>query len=178
MAASLFKWFAVNFFLFLYGGQISGATNKVPGHPLYITVTEINHNAKDKTLELSCKIFTNDFEGALQKTFHVNLDLSDPKSKAASDKLVNDYIEMHLRLKVDGKQVVLQFVGSEKEKETEATWSYFQVSNVAGLKKIEITDDLLYESFPTEINLIHITVSGNRKSTKLENPQTVAVFEF
>src|SRR5580704_265029 len=177
MAASLFKWLTLNFLLIFCGAPPSDAEMRGI-HPLYITVTEINHNPKDKTLEISCKIFTNDFEGVLQKAFHVNMDLSDPKTKAASDKLVNDYIVMHLRLRVDGKQVTLQFVGSEKEKETEATWSYFQVPNIAVVKKVEVTDNLLYETFPTAINIIHITVSDNRKSTKLENPQSVAEFEF
>jgi Domain of unknown function (DUF6702) len=36
-------------------------------HPLYISVTEINHNAKDRILEVSCKIFTNDLETVLEK---------------------------------------------------------------------------------------------------------------
>ena len=29
-------------------------------HPFFISVTEINHNIKDKSLEVSCKIFTDD----------------------------------------------------------------------------------------------------------------------
>ena len=32
------------------------------GHPFFVSVTEINHNAKDKTIEIACKIFTDDFE--------------------------------------------------------------------------------------------------------------------
>jgi hypothetical protein len=40
----------------------SGATK----HPIYVSVTEIQHNAKDKTLEISCKIFTSDFEAILK----------------------------------------------------------------------------------------------------------------
>ena len=178
MAASLFKWLTATCLLFTRGDRVSVGENRTADHPLYITVTEINHNPADKSLEISCKIFTNDFEGALQNTFHNHVDLSDPKSKTANDKLVNDYIAMHLKIKVDEKPATLQFVGSEKEKETEATWSYFQAPNVPGVKKIEITDNLLYESFPTQINIIHVTVSGNRKSTKLDNPQSAAVFEF
>jgi uncharacterized protein DUF6702 len=179
MAASLFKWFAVYAFLFSYNGSKNKFEKEdVLKHPLYVTVTEINHNAKDKTLEVSCKIFTNDFEGALEKTLNTKIDLAEPKDKAAADKLVNDYIVKHLQIKVDGKPVTLQFVGSEKEKETEATWTYFQVNNIPSAKKVDIFNNLLYESFNNEINLIHITVMGNRKSTKLDYPATNAEFEF
>jgi len=98
MAASLFKWFSTAVLaLFL------GAAAPAPLHPLYITVTEINHNVKDKTLEISCKIFTNDLEAVLEKAAKVKVDLSASRDKAATDKLIDEYVEKHLRLKVDGK---------------------------------------------------------------------------
>ena len=31
-------------------------------HPFHVSGVEVNHNATDKTLEISCKIFTDDFE--------------------------------------------------------------------------------------------------------------------
>ncbi len=177
MAASLFKWFSIPLFLLCNNGYLNN--NKkifAPLHPLYVTVTEINHNAKDKTLEISCKIFTNDFEAALEKIFHTKTDLTNPKDKKAADKSVSDYIQKHLQLKVDGKPVAFEFVGSEKE--TDATWSYFQVSNIASVKKLEVMNSMLYETFEGEINLMHVTVSGNRKSLKLNSPDTNAVFDF
>ncbi len=177
MAASLFKWFGIYIFLFSYAIPGSGNGNAFARrHPLYVTVTEISHNAKEKTLEISCKIFTNDFEGALQKEFNAKVDLSQPKDKKTADKLVNDYIVKHLQLKVDGKPVSLQFVGSEKE--TDATWSYFQVSNVLSVKRIDIMNSLLYESFSNEINIMHVNVGDNKKSSKLNSPDVSAVFEF
>jgi len=158
MAASLFKWLILL------------------AHPLYITVTEINHNPKDKTLEISCKTFTNDFEAVLEKTAHAKVDLSDVKAKAVTDKLIADYVEKHLLLKVDGRPVALQFVGSEKEED--GTWSYFQVSNIPSVKKIDVSNSLLYDNFNQEINIMHASVGGVKKSTRLDYPASTASFEF
>ena len=158
MAASLFKWLIIL------------------SHPLYITVTDINHNAKDKTLEISCKMFTNDFEAVLEKTAHGKVDLSDGKTKAANDKLIAEYVEKHLLLKVDGHPVSLQFIGSEKEED--GTWSYFQVDNVTAVKKIDVNNNLLYDNFNQEINIIHASVGGVKKSTRLDYPTVSASFEF
>ena len=36
-------------------------------HPIFVSVTQIDHNATDKTLEISCKIFTDDFEQTLRQ---------------------------------------------------------------------------------------------------------------
>ena len=64
-------------------------------HPYYISVVEINHNAADKTLEISCKIFTNDFETTLEKNYKQKL-ISNPPDKAAMDNWISDYIKKHL----------------------------------------------------------------------------------
>jgi len=145
-------------------------------HPFYITVTEINHNAKDKIIEVSCKIFTDDLETALTKSSGTKVVLSNQNNKTATDKLIAVYIMKHFQLKIDDKPVTLQFVGSEKEEE--ATWSYFQVNDISSLKKIDITNDILYETFDSEVNLMHVMVNGNRQSKKLNNPDAHAIFVF
>ena len=146
-------------------------------HPFFVSVTEINHNAKDKTIEISCKTFTDDLEGAIEKSTKVKVDLFNPKDQAAADKAVSEYIKKHFALKIDGKVVPLEFIGYERE--NEATWSYFQVSNVANApKKVEIVSTVLFEASDKQINLLHMTVNGSRKSTKLDYPADHATFEF
>ncbi|MBS1665880.1 MAG: hypothetical protein JST58_00735 [Bacteroidetes bacterium] len=178
MAVSLFKWIGICLILWLptYNGlEMNVRHNSV--HPLYVTVSEFNYNSKDRIIEISCKIFTNDFEAVLEKTFHTKVDLSLPSDKKTADKLVNAYVQKHLQLKVDGKPVQIEFVGSEKE--TDATWSYFQVSHIMGApQKLEITNSLLYDSFDGQINIMHVSVSGNRKSQKLDKPDSYVVFQF
>lgn len=189
MAVSLFKWLVASIWLFCSGGSFPGnlrSDSLYPEggdgwrsgsvHPLYISVTEINHNIKDRVLEVSCKIFTNDFEVVLEKLAKAKVDLSDPASKKATDKLIMDYLGKHLQLKIDGKPVVLQFAGSEKE--AEGTWSYFQVSDVTSVKRIDIVNSILYDGFTQEMNIMHVTAGGVRKSIRLNYPDTVTSFEF
>lgn len=181
MAPSLFKWLAfpaLALFLgitLLSAGPADRGAGTLP-HPLYITVTEINHNAKEKILEISCKVFTNDFETVLEKMAKTRVDLSAVKDKAATDKLIAGYVEKHLRLKVDGKEVLLHFVGSENQED--GTWSYFQVNDISAVKRIDAGNDLLYDGFNQQINIMHVTVGGERKSTRLDYPEANASFQF
>lgn len=173
MAASLVKWMII---AWIFSFQPNNSYSLPEKHPFYVSVTEINHNAKDKTLEISCKIFTNDFESTLEKAFNTKVDLNNVKDKNAADKLISNYIIKHLQIKVDGKLQQLQFVGSENKEE--GTWSYFQVNNVATLKRIDVMNNILYESFASEINIMHVTVMGNRKSLEITNPNSNASFEW
>jgi hypothetical protein len=175
MAAWVYRWFIVYGLSFVVGlAPLRKPFN--PPHPYYISVVEINHNAKDKILEISCKIFTNDFETTLEKNYKTKVDLDNPPDKAAMDKLINDYIKKHLSFRADNKPVNFSYVGFEKE--DEAIYSYFQVDNVPTVKKIDVTNSILHDFSDQQINIIHCVVSGKRQSTKLDYPNTQASFNF
>jgi len=145
-------------------------------HPFYVSVTEINHNAKTQSLEITCRIFYDDLERTIEKQNHIHIDIVKPADKAKVNQLINDYIKKHLVIKADGKPVALAYVGYEVQED--AAWSYFEVKGISKVKKFEIHDDLLYTEHPEQINIIHVTVAGNRKSTKLDNPDSEAMMEF
>jgi hypothetical protein len=185
MALSIYKWLMISFlYWFIPPGNFqSDTSSKFPlqgvrglGHPYYISVVEINHNPTDKTLEISCKIFTNDFETILEKNYKTKVDLVNPPDKSAMDKLVSDYIKKHLSVKADNKAANLSYVGFEKQ--DEAVYSYFQVDNVPSAKKIDVTNSILHDFSDQQINIIHCTVGGKRQSDKLDYPKTEASFQF
>ena len=168
MVSLLFKWSAF-FSLFT-------AFSITPVHPVYMSVTEIDHNAKDQTLEISCKIFTDDFEKTLRLSYNKVVDLIHPSDKTAMNKLVSEYVQKHLTVKVDGKNTNLQFLGYEQQEE--GIISYFQASHISTVKRLDITDNLLYEYKDQQISLLHVTVNGSRKSTKLVNPEEKVILEW
>jgi len=184
MAASIYKWLAITLFpaiLFFNDSSVQqGNLFPLQGvrgfHPFHVSVAEINHNATDKTLEISCKIFTDDFEKVLAQNYKAMVDLINPPDKKAMDTLVKKYIKTHLSIHVDGKPVNFSYIGFERE--SEAVYSYFQVDNMASVKTISITNKLMQDLFTDQINLMHVIVGGNRKSTKLDYPETQAVFNF
>jgi hypothetical protein len=146
-------------------------------HPIYVSVTEINHNPHDKNLEIACKIFTDDLETVLAKATGQKIDLFNPKDTALTGRQIMSYISKHLVLKVDGRAVALTFLGFEREQD--AVWSYFEVKNLASApKSVTITNDLLYDNFKQQINLMHVTVNGKRQSTKLDYPESQVAFSW
>jgi hypothetical protein len=178
MVILLYKWLTL-FSAFLAVNhpnepQLEYSTSR---HPLYISVTEMNYNAADKNLEVSCKIFADDFEKTLASAYHTKVDLTAPANKAEADKMVKEYIKSHLQLKLDNKAVTLDFVGFEKE--NDAIWSYFQVSHQAPApKRVDVVNSILFELYDKQINIMHVSVGGQRKSTRLNYPDKQAGFAF
>ena len=173
MVLPVYKWLIV--LGSLWNQPVAPSPAPLP-HPLYVSVTEINHNATDKNLEISCKIFTDDFEKTLAKIYNKKVDLFNPINKAETDKQVTEYVRKRLLIMLDGKAVPLEFVGFERE--NDAVWSYFQAAVPVAPKKVEIKNTILYEMYDKEINLMHVSVGGNRKSTRLNYPDTDARLDF
>lgn len=145
-------------------------------HPVFVSVTEINYNATSKTLEISCKIFTDDFEQILRQQNKTTIDLLNPAFKNLMNPLVNNYIQKHLKIAVDNKKCTLQFLGFEQQEE--GIISYYQVNDIVSVKKISVTDNILYDAKPQQMQIIHVMVKGERKSSRLNNPEETAGFEF
>ena len=174
MAAILYKWFFVFSFLFLVGlPESESSTTK---HPFYISVTEINLNSSDKTLEVSCKMFADDLEQTINKNNQSELDISSQKDQSKFNIYIPAYIKSHLSFSVDGKPVNLSYIGFEKDKES--AFCYFQAEHISSLKKIDITNSLLYDFTKDQINIIHVMVNGKRQSTRLNYPDKNASFGF
>jgi hypothetical protein len=171
MAASVFKWL-----LLPLAGMVLMSGRKPVPHPFHVSVVEINHNAADKTLEISCKIFTDDFEKVLAQNYKTKVDLINPPNKAAMDSLVKKYIFSHLSVKADGKPIKLQYLGFENE--SEAAFSYIEVENISAVKKIEVTTNIMHDIFTDQVNIIHTIVGGKRISNKLDYPNKETSFSF
>jgi hypothetical protein len=180
MVTSVHKWFIAPLLAFCFLGFNGGSSKtELPDagrHPFHVSVTEIKHNSTDKILEITCKIFTDDFEAVLARNYKTKVDLVHPQDKAAMDKLVSDYIRHKLQVKTDGKLTVLNYVGYEVDHE--AVNAYLEVDKVLAVKKIEVSDILLYDLYNDQIGIIHVIVNGNRKSTKLDYPNSQAAFSF
>lgn len=154
MLLSLFQWLSVSAVLFL--------------HPYYISMTDINYNNKARSLEVSVRIFTDDFEKVLRKNCNCKVDLLKPQDKKTMSILINSYIQQHLQLKVNGQARTMEFAGYQQEEES--IWNYYQVKDIQQVKKIEITNSLLHDFREEQINMLHINVNGKEHSDKLNFP--------
>jgi hypothetical protein len=176
MAVSVYKW------LFLAILSINWPVFKPDYHPFHVSVVEMNHNAAEKTLEISCKIFTDDFEKVLAQNYpkevgnKLRVDLINPPDRKAMDSLVKKYILSHLSIIVNGRSLNFSYLGFERD--NEAIFSYIQAENIPSVKQMEITNKLMQDMFTDQVNIMHVIVNGERKSTKLDYPKNTASFSY
>lgn len=148
----------------------------MPMHPLHVSTTEMNFNPKEKSIEISCRIFTDDFESILAKTYRTKTDLTKPEMHTAMDALIKKYLDVHLQYTINGKNVKATYVGFEIDHE--ATNVYLEIENVTSLQSLSLTNTLLYDLFDDQMNILHVENKGLRKSARINYPATRLAVNF
>ncbi|MFT4153888.1 DUF6702 family protein [Parafilimonas sp.] len=143
-------------------------------HPFYISMTEIEHDKANHTLEISVRIFTDDFEKTIRQTYTGKVDLLNKNEKAHSEKLIQQYISKHLIIKADGKALNVKFDGFESEEGS--IWSYLECDNISSLNTLEITNTILYDYRQEQVNFIHVKAGSYDETSKLNYPDNYIKF--
>jgi Domain of unknown function (DUF6702) len=144
-------------------------------HPFHVSVCDVNFNAEAKSIQISQRLFLDDFEKALNKKFDINLVIDDISTKSYRDSLIQVYLFDNLHLLVDGKEKKRVFVGSEIEEN--AMWCYFEYLGVKKFRSLKINSTILLETFEDQANIIHFTSGTFEKSIKLDKLKTSGSFK-
>ena len=149
----------------------------IPIHKYYFSLTEVKITSSKKSIEVSCKLFTDDLEEALFKLQKKKIDLATSTGDKNIQVVVFKYITDRFKIYFQNKPVKLNFVGFEIE--DDVTWCYLESTiNPKASKQIKITNTLLYDFLSEQTNLIQFQWDEMRKSGKLNSPQKEATFDF
>ncbi|MEJ0057811.1 MAG: DUF6702 family protein [Bacteroidota bacterium] len=146
-------------------------------HPIHVSVTEAEYNEKTKSLQIISRIFIDDLELSIQKQVsQESLDILEPRNGKTTDQLLGDYLNEHLKIKMDGKPAKINYLAHEVE--DLAIICYLEIENVKKLKTLEVTNTVIQETHADQSNIVHITYKGPVKSYRLTSEKPTETFKF
>lgn len=145
-------------------------------HPYYVSVTEVRIDTQEKNLQVSCRMFMDDLENALTKLYDQKVDIISSVSNQSLKEVFFQYIRQHLSIQIGGVFQQPEILGYEIEEE--AVWCHLELKQMEQTGPVKISNTILYEFIPAQTNIIHCYYNGERKSIKLVNPESKALFEF
>ncbi len=146
-------------------------------HPLHISVTEIEYNGKVKSLQIISRIFVDDLETAIRAEKNLpNLDILNPKNSLKTESLLADYLKAHLKIRLDGNERPLNFLGYEEE--GFAFVCYIEIENVVSFKEMEVENTIITDTYDDQSNLVHVKYQGPVKSARLMRDKPSEKFNF
>lgn len=140
-----------------------------PAHDFHASVTQMQYDPKEKTFEISIRVFTDDLEKALSQepnaTIHLNKD-------SKTDVIIERYIRSHFAYRTPQKQSKdFKYVGHEIE--ADANWIYLEMPFAEPFQGGLLKQNLLMEMFDDQVNMVNIQYLGQKKTFVFRKNQSV-----
>lgn len=144
-------------------------------HPYYIGVSELQLYPEEQRLELSIRLFTDDFENALQKADGKKTDLLKSVKDTATNARIRSYLLKRVAVHIDKLPVNLSYLGYEVE--ADACWMHLEGTFNGKVDKVHFRNTALFEFIPTQQHIVHIQKGDYRKSGRLTREKAVIALE-
>ena len=142
-------------------------------HPFKISVSELNFNEKNNSIEVTIKIFQDDLEYTLDQINHSEITLEENRKDL--DQIISTYLRQKFVVKVNNNIMTAKFVGYELEEDV--IWIYIEYIQINKLQEVSINNQLLVEAFPGQSNLVHFKYHDEIKSRMCSKDNNIAVFD-
>lgn len=145
-------------------------------HKYYLSLTQIEYNQNEKSLQVIINVFMDDIETALNKDYSIDLRLTTKKELTNSDEYFKKYLEKKLKFKNEGKNLLFNYLG--KEYEGDLVYFYLEIKNIDNPTSLEVSNKILIDHFPEQQNVVKMKVGKKRQSKILNKKNDKALLKF
>ncbi|UOQ52867.1 DUF6702 family protein [Hymenobacter cellulosivorans] len=131
-------------------------------HAYHASIMEVRYNAPKQQLEISLKVFTDDFEKALSVGQPKAISFEQtprPQVTQLTTELLRKSLTFGTR---PGETLPLQLLGFEKDHE--AHWLYLTVKLPKPTNTIVLRHRLLVDTFSDQMNIVNLDAGGKKQS--------------
>ena len=145
-------------------------------HPLYISVSTLHYNSSEEQLEITIKVFIDDMEEGLNQHFSQSFNLGLENELTIADSLIALYMGEKLDVAINDTPVGIKFLG--KELDGQVVWLYLEGALKNPIQKIQVSNELLMETFKEQTNLINMRIGQEKRSFILTQKKKEDVATF
>jgi hypothetical protein len=145
-------------------------------HKFYVSITKVEFVPGKRSLQVICKVFTDDIEDVLQQRYDKAIRLDSGWDEERIDQLLSQYFDMKLKIVINGSAVDLKYLG--KQYEIDITRIFLEGSDIKAFNNIEVTNEILMELFEEQENIIHCQVGDTRRSLVLKKESPSGMLNF
>lgn len=172
---SNFKLKLLFFFTVIFSPVLT-SVNNLEGHKFYVSLTQVEYVQKDRSLQIISRVFLDDIEDALKAFSGESLRISSDAEDTTYDKLIENYFRSKLKFEIDGEKMSWNFVG--KTIDNDMLVIYIEVSQLKKIKSINITNEVLFEIFEEQQNVVRTQINNQKKSFILISQDRSKVLNF
>ncbi|MCR8668366.1 peptidase E [Aestuariibaculum sp. M13] len=145
-------------------------------HKYYISVTQIDYVEEKQSVQIISRIFIDDFEKLLRERYDDNITLAGKNEPESVDAYMEKYLKEKLMIKINGKPVNVQFIG--KAYDVDIAKCYLEIEKVKYIETIEVTNEVLFDVFEEQQNIVKTNINSKQKSVILFPQKASVLLKF
>ena len=145
-------------------------------HKYYVSVTQIDYLPEKQSVQITSRIFIDDFEKLLRERYDNNIALADNNESSTTDIYFEKYLSEKIKIKINGKEANLTFIG--KEYDTDIVKCYLEIVGIKKIESIEISNQVLFDLFSEQQNIVKTKIYDKQKSFLLDKNNKNALLNF
>lgn len=144
-------------------------------HRFYTAIFQVNYVPQKKMIQITSRIFVDDFNDALKNQFHKATFLGTDKETDEDLILMKKYLAEKFKLTVNGKIQPMNYVN--KELEDNVIICYFKINDISKLNSLSIENAVITEIHSEQQNIIQFSDNGKKSSLLLSSENTKGVLK-
>ncbi|MCF8374210.1 MAG: hypothetical protein K9H64_21485 [Bacteroidales bacterium] len=140
-------------------------------HPLHITVTNIDYKKNEGQIDISIKLFKDDFGLVLYQKYKQQIDLENEQKPGESDSVITRYVEENFKLEIDQQKVKLKL--KDKKIDPEAVWLSYIIDIKHTVGELKLENSLLTDLYNDQKNLVIVNFDSRQKGFTLSKEESV-----
>jgi len=149
---------------------------RASSHPVYTSLTTIEWNSADNSLEIILEIQAHELADALQKTTGTTLQGKRRKSPTDRSGPISNLIDKNIGLKIAGTLVSPVFIGSETVGSN--VFVYLEADWPVAPSSITFLNTLFLDTQRGQINSVIVKVGGKRQAAEVTKTTGAITFVF
>lgn len=121
-------------------------------HPVHVSITNADYFVDQQKIEISSKIFKNDFKLLLYHLYELDIDLDNKEILDQREDLINEYFLNHFKIENGNSKYDLKL--KEIRTDDEYLWFYYDVEIEKELTHIEIVNTILLDLYFDQKNML------------------------
>lgn len=165
------RWGLVLFLLM--GGPTLLSTHT---HEYYVSVTTVEYAEKHKAIQIISQIFIDDFEKLIRERYDPNITLAVEDESEMAVEYMKRYLKSKLELTINDQSMDFIFLG--KRYDEDIVYCYLEIEGVESVESITIVNDILYDLYEEQENIVRTKINSKSKSFILTRSRNTAVLNF
>lgn len=145
-------------------------------HKYYVGLTEIEYIPKKNDVQIIVSVFIDDLEKEMDsltnKTLNIGTKQENPEIKS---EYIN-YLKNHFSIKINQTEIDYNYIGEEYE--GNIAKFYLEIEDVHSFKSIEISNTILFQTFPNQKNIIKFKNEDYNKTLFLTKNNPKGLLKF